>query len=36
VNEYKFYVQGVGPALALTISGGSDREELVSFEPGSP
>lgn len=32
--EHKFYAQGVGPVLAITISGGSDREELVSFEPG--
>ncbi|HXF98359.1 MAG TPA: hypothetical protein VNJ46_07075 [Gaiellaceae bacterium] len=27
--EYKFYARGVGPVLALTVSGGSDREELV-------
>jgi hypothetical protein len=32
--EYKFYARGVGPVLALTVSGGSDREELVGFEPG--
>jgi hypothetical protein len=32
--EHKFYAQGVGPVLALTVSGGSDREELLSFEPG--
>jgi len=30
--EHKFYARGVGPVLALTVSGGSDREELVSFE----
>jgi hypothetical protein len=29
--EHKFYARGVGPILALTISGGSDREELVEF-----
>ena len=34
VLEHKFYAQGVGPVLALTVSGGSDREELISFEPG--
>jgi hypothetical protein len=27
--EHKFYAKGVGPVLALTISGGKDREELV-------
>jgi hypothetical protein len=32
--EHKFYAQGVGPVLALTVSGGSDREELVRFQPG--
>jgi hypothetical protein len=30
--EYKFYAQGVGPVLVVAISGGSDREELVSFK----
>jgi predicted small lipoprotein YifL len=29
--EHKFYAKGVGPVLALTVSGGSDREELVSY-----
>jgi hypothetical protein len=29
--EYKLYVIGVGPALALAISGGTDREVLVRF-----
>ena len=33
--EEKFYARGIGPVLALTISGGSDREELVGFERGS-
>src|SRR5262245_3035232 len=31
VSEYKLYAKGVGPVLALTISGGSEREELVSY-----
>jgi hypothetical protein len=34
VLEFKFYAPGVGPVLATTVSGGSDREELVSFAPG--
>jgi hypothetical protein len=29
--ENKFYAKGIGPVLAITISGGSDREELVEF-----
>jgi hypothetical protein len=29
--EYKFYARGVGPVLAVAVSGGSDREELVRF-----
>jgi hypothetical protein len=32
VLEHKFYAKGVGPVLTLTISGGSNREELVSFK----
>jgi hypothetical protein len=32
--EEKFYARGIGVVLALTVSGGSDREELVSFSPG--
>ena len=35
VLEYKFYARGVGPVLAVSVSGGSDREELVSFKRGS-
>ncbi len=31
VLEHKFYAKGVGPVLAMTLSGGSDREELVAF-----
>jgi hypothetical protein len=29
VVEHKFYARGVGPVLALTVSGGADREELI-------
>jgi hypothetical protein len=29
VLEFKFYARGVGPVLAISVSGGSDREELV-------
>jgi hypothetical protein len=32
VVEHKFYARGVGPVLALTVSGGSGREELLRFE----
>ena len=32
--EYKFYARGVGPILSVGVSGGSDREELVSYRPG--
>ncbi len=34
ILEYKFYARGVGPVLAIGVSGGSDREELVSFTRG--
>ena len=34
VLEYKLYAEGVGPVLALGISGGSDREELLRFNAG--
>jgi hypothetical protein len=34
ILEYKFYARGVGPVLAIGVSGGSDREELVSFRRG--
>ena len=30
ILEHKFYAQGTGPVLVLGISGGSDREELLS------
>ena len=31
VLEYKFYARGIGPVLAVGVSGGSDREELVRY-----
>jgi hypothetical protein len=34
VLEYKLYARGVGPVLVLSASGGSGREELVSFRRG--
>jgi hypothetical protein len=34
VLEFKFYAEGVGPVLAVSVSGGSDREELLRYEPG--
>lgn len=35
VLEYKFYAEGIGVVLAVGISGGSDREELLRFRPGA-
>jgi hypothetical protein len=32
--EFKFYARGIGPVLAVGVSGGSDREELVSYHKG--
>ena len=32
--EYKFYARGVGPVLAVSVSGGADREELVHVRGG--
>jgi hypothetical protein len=32
--EYKFFARGIGPVLAIGISGESDREELVSYRRG--
>jgi hypothetical protein len=29
--EFKFYARDVGPVLAVSVSGGSDREELLRF-----
>jgi hypothetical protein len=34
VLEHKFYARGIGPVLAVSVSGGSDREELVSYRKG--
>jgi hypothetical protein len=34
VNEFKFFARGVGPVLAVSVSGGSDREELLSYRAG--
>jgi hypothetical protein len=34
VLEHKFYAQGIGPVLVVQVSGGTSREELLSFEPG--
>jgi hypothetical protein len=31
VLELKFYAKGIGQVLAQTVSGGSEREELISF-----
>jgi hypothetical protein len=31
VLEYKFYARGIGPVLAIGVSGSSDREELVRY-----
>ena len=31
VLEFKFYARGVGPVLAVSVSGGSDREELLRY-----
>ena len=32
--EFKFYARGIGPVLAIGISGGADREELVRYTHG--
>jgi hypothetical protein len=34
VNELKFYARDVGPVLAVTVSGGGDREELLRYTAG--
>jgi hypothetical protein len=34
VLEFKFYARGIGPVLAVGISGGADREELVRYRRG--
>jgi hypothetical protein len=35
ILEHKFYAEGIGPILALGLSGGVSREELLSYESGS-
>ncbi len=35
VLEFKFYAEDVGPVLAVSVSGGSDREELTDYSPGN-
>jgi hypothetical protein len=35
ILEYKFYARGIGPVLALGVSGGADREELVRYTRGT-
>jgi hypothetical protein len=34
ILEHKFYAEGVGPILALGLSGGVSREELLRYEGG--
>ena len=34
ILEFKFFARGVGPVLAVSVSGGSDREELISYTTG--
>ena len=34
VLEFKFFAKGVGPVLAVGVSGGADREELSASVPG--
>ena len=36
VVEYKLYAPGIGPVLALDISGGAAREELVKMDKAAP
>ena len=35
ILEYKFFARGIDPVLAIGVSGGSDRKELVRFRRGS-
>ena len=32
VLEFKFYAPNIGPVMAVSVSGGSDREELIRFD----
>jgi hypothetical protein len=34
VLEYKYYASGIGPVLAIGVSGDADREELVRYTKG--
>ena len=34
VVEFKFYARGVGPVLAVSTAGETDREELVAYRRG--
>ena len=34
ILEFKFFARGVGPVLAINVSGGGDREELVRYTKG--
>lgn len=34
ILELKYYAKGIGPILAIGVSGGSSREELVRFVSG--
>jgi hypothetical protein len=34
VLEFKFYARGVGPVLAISVSGSSDREDLIRYTRG--
>jgi hypothetical protein len=34
ILEFKFYAPNVGPVLAISVSGSSDKEELLSYTPG--
>jgi hypothetical protein len=31
ISEYKLYAKGVGPVVAVSVSGESEREDLVSY-----
>jgi hypothetical protein len=34
ILEHKVYAKGISPVLVLAVSGGSDREELLTFRRG--
>ena len=31
ISEYKLYARGVGPVVAVSVSGEAEREDLVSY-----